>query len=145
MPLYKNNLKISNIISSCEFFRSNIYIFWFNVFCFFFICENKANNKPVENLVSLQQVNIQYSNGICEWKISKDPHDPVRVKLKKVLVGTGNQLADASATPVGKVSKGHARSTVGQEGLVNVPLVGVIVANQSGHTVETLSLILAEM
>ena len=57
----------------------------------------------------------------------------------------GNKLADAFATPVGEVSKGHTGGTVGEESLVNVTLVGVIVADKSGHTVETLSFILAEV
>lgn len=57
----------------------------------------------------------------------------------------GNQLADASATPVRKVSKSHTRGSVGEEGLVNVTLVGVIVTDESGNTVETLGLILAEV
>lgn len=57
----------------------------------------------------------------------------------------GNKLTDASATPVSKVSKGHTGSAVGEEGLVDVTLVGVIVADKPGHTVETLSFILAEV
>lgn len=57
----------------------------------------------------------------------------------------GYQLTDASATPVSKVSKGHTRSVVGEEGLVNVTLVGVTVADKLGHTVETVSFILAKM
>lgn len=57
----------------------------------------------------------------------------------------GDQLTDASATPVSKVSEGHAGSAVGEEGLVDVMLVGVIVTDKSGHAVETLSFILAEV
>lgn len=57
----------------------------------------------------------------------------------------GNQLADASAAPVSKVTKGHTGGAVGKECLVDVALVGVIVADESGHAVETLSFILAEV
>lgn len=56
-----------------------------------------------------------------------------------------DQLADSSATSVCKVSKGHTRGAVGEEGLVNVTLVGVIVADKSRYTVETFSFILAEV
>lgn len=102
-------------------------------------------HKPVENLVPLQQVDVQHSDGIGEWKVGKNPHDPIRIKLKEVLVGAGNKLTDAPAAPVSKVSEGHTGSAVGEEGLVNVALVGVIVADESRDAVETLGLILAEV
>lgn len=57
----------------------------------------------------------------------------------------GDQLADAPAAPVGEVSKSHAGGAVGEEGLVNVALVGVVEADQSGHAVETLRFVLAEV
>lgn len=57
----------------------------------------------------------------------------------------GNQLTDASAAPVSQVSKGHTGGAVGEESLVDVTLVGVIVADKSGHAVETFSFILAEV
>lgn len=60
-------------------------------------------------------------------------------------MGAGYQLANASAAFVGKVSKGHTGRTVGEESLVNVALVGIIVADKSGHTVKTFSFILAEV
>lgn len=55
------------------------------------------------------------------------------------------QFTDVSATPVSKVSKGHTGSVVGEEGLVNVALVWVIVADKLWYSVETVSFILAEM
>lgn len=57
----------------------------------------------------------------------------------------GNQLAYAFAALVGEVSKGHTGSPVGEEGLVYVTLVGIIVADKSGHTVEAFSFVLAEV
>lgn len=60
-------------------------------------------------------------------------------------MGAGNKLTDASATPVGEVSKGHAGGAVGEEGLVDVALVGVIVADEAGHAVETLGFVLTEV
>lgn len=57
----------------------------------------------------------------------------------------GNQFTNASATPISKVSKGHAGSPVGEKGLVDVTLVGVLVADKSAHTVETLSFILTKV
>lgn len=57
----------------------------------------------------------------------------------------GNQFTDASATPVGKVSKSHTGGAVGEEGLVDVTLVGVLVADKSAYTVETLCFVLAEV
>lgn len=57
----------------------------------------------------------------------------------------GDQLADASAASVGKISKGHAGGAVGEESLVNVSLVGIIVADESGHAVETFRFILAKV
>lgn len=57
----------------------------------------------------------------------------------------GNQLANASAAPVGEVSESHAGSMVCEEGLVNVALVGVAVADESRDAVEALSFILAEV
>lgn len=57
----------------------------------------------------------------------------------------GDQLSDSSAAPVGKVSKGHTGGAVGEESLVNVALVGVIVADEPRHAVETFRLVLAEV
>lgn len=57
----------------------------------------------------------------------------------------GDQLADAPAAPVGEVSEGHAGGAVGEEGLVDVALVGVGVADEPGHAVEALGLVLAEV
>ncbi len=57
----------------------------------------------------------------------------------------GDQLTDASATPVCKVSKGHTGGAVGEERVIDVTLVRVLVADESGHAVETLSFILAEV
>lgn len=60
-------------------------------------------------------------------------------------MGAGDQFADAPAAPVGEVSKGHAGGAVGEEGLVDVALVGVVEADESGHAVETLRFVLAEV
>lgn len=57
----------------------------------------------------------------------------------------GDQLADASAASVGKISKGHAGGAVGEESLVDVTLVGIVVADESGHAVETFCFILAKV
>lgn len=57
----------------------------------------------------------------------------------------GYQFTDVSATPVSQVSKCHTGSVVGEECLVSVALVGVIVADKLGYSVETVSFILAEM
>lgn len=57
----------------------------------------------------------------------------------------GYQLTDASATPVGKVSEGHAGSVVREKRLVDVAHVVVIVADKLGHAVEAVSFILAKM
>lgn len=57
----------------------------------------------------------------------------------------GDQLPDASAAPVGKVAEGHAGGAVGEERLVDVALVGVIVADEPRHAVETFGLVLAEV
>lgn len=57
----------------------------------------------------------------------------------------GDKFTDASAAPVGEVSKGHTGGTVGKEGLVNVTFVWVIEADQSWHAVETFCFILAEV
>lgn len=102
-------------------------------------------NKPVKDLVALQQIAIHHSDGIREGKVEEYPHDPVGIKLKEILVRAGDQLSDASAAPVGEVSKGHAGGTVGEESLVNVTLVGVIVADEPRHAVETFRLVLAEV
>ena len=56
-----------------------------------------------------------------------------------------DELTDAAATPVGKVAKGHTGGAVGEEALVDVTLVGVIVRDESGDAVETLGFILAEV
>lgn len=57
----------------------------------------------------------------------------------------GDQLSDASAAPVGKVAEGHTGGAISKEGLVNVTLVGVIVADEPRHAVEAFGLVLAEV
>jgi len=100
---------------------------------------------PVEHFVALQEVDIQHPDGVGERQVGEDPHDPVRVELKEVLVGTGDQLADAPAVLVGQVSEGHAGGSVGEEGLVHVALVGVLVGDEPADAVEALGLVLAEV
>lgn len=57
----------------------------------------------------------------------------------------GNQLSDASATPVGKVPECHARSTISKKCLVDVALVRILVADELRHAVETLCFILTKV
>lgn len=57
----------------------------------------------------------------------------------------GNQLTNAFATSIGNVPECHAGGAVGEEGLVNVTLVGVFVADEPRHTEETLCFVLAKV
>lgn len=57
----------------------------------------------------------------------------------------GNQLTDASATPVSQISEGHTGGAVSEEGLIDVTLVGVIVADKPTHAVEAFGFIFAEV
>lgn len=60
-------------------------------------------------------------------------------------MGAGDELADAAAVLVGQVAEGHAGGPVGEESLVNIALVGVIVGDEAAHAVEALCFIFAEM
>lgn len=60
-------------------------------------------------------------------------------------MGAGDELADAAAVLVGQVAEGHAGGPVGEECLVDVALVGVIVGDKAADAVEALSFVFAEM
>lgn len=57
----------------------------------------------------------------------------------------GNQLTDAPATPVSQISESHTGGAIGEEGLIDVTLVGVIVADKPTHAVEAFGFIFTEV